>query len=74
MKKSKQKKAVTKKDMIYAINVLIKRVNELEERTLMVSSLLHSYIECNEHVEKLKDYLQKKQETIAKEKENENAS
>ena len=69
-----KKKPVLKKEMIYAINVLINRVNEIEERTLMVSSLLHSYIECNEQVEKLKDYLQKTQETKAKEKEKENAS
>ena len=73
MKKSKQK-AVTKREMIYAINVLIKRAEEAEGQLIMVTNLLHSYIECNEHVEKLKDYLQKQQETIAKEKEKENAS
>ena len=73
MKKAKQKTA-TKREMIYAINVLIKRAEEAEGQLLMLTNLLHSYIECNEHVEKLKDFLQKKQETIAKEKEKENAS
>ena len=73
MKKSKQKTA-TKREMIYAINVLIKRAEEAEGQLLMLTNLLHSYIECNEHVEKLKDFLQKKQETIAKEKEKDNAS
>jgi len=73
MKKSKQKTA-TKREMIYAINVLMKRAEHAEEQLMMTINLLHSYIECNEHVEKLKDFLQKKQETIAKEKEKDNAS
>ncbi len=51
---------VTKKDMIRAINLCINHMEEQDTRILMLSSLLHNYVEFNKDVEKLKKYLEDK--------------
>ena len=53
-------KQVTKKEMIYAINLCITHLEEIDKRIVMLSSLIHNYIEANDDVDKLKSYLENK--------------
>ena len=67
---------VTKKDMIRALNFCINHSEEQDARILMLSSLLHSYIEFNGNVDAFKKYLEDEKQKQEKQnkKENKDAS
>ena len=53
-------KQVTKKEMVYAINLCISHIEELDKKVALLSGLLHNYIECKKDVDNLKAYLDDK--------------
>ena len=61
-------KKVTNKEIVYAINLNIKHLEELDDKMLLISGLLHNYIESNDDVAKLKKYLDSKK--VKQEKQN----
>ncbi len=61
------KKQVTKKDLIYAINLNTHKIDDLFDKVMILSGLVHNYIECNKHTDKLKHFLEVKKQKQDKE-------
>jgi hypothetical protein len=48
------------KEIIYAINVNSVEIKEVHEKVILLSGLLHNYIESKDDVDNLKKYLDEK--------------